>query len=362
MVKDRKRKHRSESRQGGRAGLPPGISVSADNRKERPVGITLIEYDENTFTEKTSVPVSEAFAVRSGPGVTWLNIDDISDVTAIETLGRQFDIHPLTIEDILHTEERPKAELYDRYIYLVLRMLRYDSQRQAVISEQVSLILGDGRLITFQEHTGDVFEQIRHRLRTGIGRIRRMKADYLAYILIDAIVDSYFSVLEALGDRIENLEDQLLSRPDKSMLVKIHRFKNELMILRRSVWPLRELLASIERGESPLIEPATRVYLRDVYDHTVRIVETLESDFDIVTGMFDIYLSSIGNRTNEIMKVLTMMAGLFIPLSFVAGVFGMNFQHMPELQWRWAYPVGFWVLIGLLTAVMLFYFKKKRWF
>ena len=241
-------------------------------------------------------------------------------------------------------------------------MLRYDSQRQAVISEQVSLILGDGRLITFQEHTGDVFEQIRHRLRTGIGRIRRMKADYLAYILIDAIVDSYFSVLEALGDRIENLEDQLLSRPDKSMLVKIHRFKNELMILRRSVWPLRELLASIERGESPLIEPATRVYLRDVYDHTVRIVETLESDFDIVTGMFDIYLSSIGNRTNEIMKVLTMMAGLFIPLSFVAGVFGMNFQHMPELQWRWAYPVGFWVLIGLLTAVMLFYFKKKRWF
>lgn len=361
VKKNQKKKRRIVPRQSGKVGLPPGTPVYIGDRQDQPVCLTLISYNENTVSERTLPAVVDAFGAITPATVSWLNIDELSDVETIETLCKRFTIHPLVIEDIVHTAQRPKTDIYDHYIFIVLRMLRYDNQQQIVTSEQVSFILGDHFLFTFQERVGDVFEQIRQRLRTGKGRIRRMGPDYLAYTLMDSIVDSYFLILEAVGERIEALEDELLNGPDKKTLSRIHQLKNELMTLRRSVWPLRELINSLERGESTLVKPDTRVFLRDIYDHTIQVVETLEGYRDIVSGMIDIYLSSASNRTNEIMKVLTIMASIFIPLSFIAGVFGMNFEHMPELRWRWAYPFGFWTLIVLLIGGMLWYFKRKKW-
>lgn len=347
--------------QGGKVGLPPGTPVYTGQRPDQPVHITLINYDEHAFDEKILSTVQDAFDTVAAPPVSWVNIDEISNVPTIETLCRRFDVHPLVIEDIVHTDQRPKTDIYDHYIFIVLRMLRYDTAQQSVTSEQVSLILSDRFLFTFQERPGDVFEQIRQRLRAAKGRIRKLGPDYLAYALMDAIVDNYFLILEAVGERIGELEDDLLNRPSKNTLAQLHRLKNELMTLRRSVWPLRELISSLERGESALIQPTTRVYLRDLYDHTIQVAETLESFRDMVGGMLDLYLSSVSNRTNDIMKVLTVIASIFIPLSFVTGVFGMNFEHMPELSWQWAYPVGFWTLIVLLVAGMIVYFKKNKW-
>ena len=351
-----KRTHRPTKK----AGLPPGTLVYTGEKKVESVRITLIDYDEQQWQEKQIRSVEEAFPFKATPTVTWLNIDGLHDVEMVGKLGKAFDFHPLILEDVLSTRQRPKFEDYDKDIFIVLKMLSYNDERQSVEAEQVSLILGANFVISFQERVGDVFESVRDRLRNSKGRIRKSGPDYLAYALLDAIVDSYFGILEKVGDKIELLEDELVSDPDEKTLQAIYRLKREMIALRRSIWPMRELISGIQRSESALIGESTGVYLRDVYDHTIQIIDTIESFRDVVAGMLDTYLSSISNRMNAVMKVLTIIATLFIPLTFVAGIYGMNFEHMPELKWRYGYATVWGVMI-VTAAVMLVYFRRKKW-
>jgi len=288
------------------------------------------------------------------------NINGLYDVDMIEKLGTYFHVHPLILEDVLSVNQRPKVEDSGDILFIVLRMLQFDDEKKEIISEQVSFILGKNFLFTFQEKAGDVFEPVRVRLRQYKGRIRTMGADYLAYTLLDAIVDNYFLVLEKMGDQIENLEELLVNNPTEETLITIHKLKREMIFLRKSVWPLRETINGLERSESSLIQKSTGIYLRDVYDHTIQVIDTVESYRDMVSGMLDIYLSSVSNRMNEVMKVLTVIATIFIPLTFIAGVYGMNFEFMPELGWKWSYPLLWLFMIGV-AILMIFYFRKKRW-
>jgi magnesium transporter len=344
-----------------KAGLPPGTPVYVGDRAGQPIRMTLIDYDEKVLKEQTLEKIEDCFGYQTTSTVTWINVDGVHNVDIVEKVGKQFNLHPLTLEDIVHPGQRPKFEEYDNYLFMVVRMLQYSQENAMVTSEQVSFILGGNFLITFQEAVGDVFEQIRQRLRSGKGRVRKMGDDYLAYALIDAIVDNYFKILESMGEKIEDLEEQLLSNPDESLLASIHYMKRELMTMRKSVWPLREVLSIMQRTDSPLITQGTRVYLRDVYDHTVQILDIIENFRDVVAGMLDIYLSSLSNRMNAAMKVLTIIATIFIPLSFIAGIFGMNFKYMPELQWKWAYPWGFWGIILASVAIMVYVFRRNKW-
>jgi magnesium transporter len=343
-----------------KTGLPPGTLVYTGERKLESPRITLIDYDEQNFQEKQVTDIEECFPFKSTPTVTWINIDGLHQTDIIEQLGRHFDLHQLILEDILNTIQRPKAEDLGSYIFIVLKMLSYNEQTQAIQSEQVSMVLGENFVISFQENIGDVFEQIRERLRNGKGRVRKMGADYLVYTLLDAIVDSYFTILEKLGDKIEGLEEALVRDPSDKTLRQIHILKRELIGLRRSVWPLREVIGGIERSESALIRESTGMYFRDVYDHTIQVIDTVENYRDMVSGMLDIYLSSISNRMNAVMKVLTIIATIFIPLTFIAGIYGMNFKYMPELEWRFGYAAVLIIML-IVAAIMLIYFRKKKW-
>ncbi len=356
----RARKSRRARQPVKKAGLPPGTLVYTGEKQLESVRITVIDYDEKCFQEKRADRVEDCFQFKSTPTITWINIDGLHDVKVVEDLGAHYDLHPLTLEDILHTGQRPKFEDLDSYLFAVLLMLRFDDESQTVVSEQVSVVLGSNFVISFQENVGDVFEQIRDRLRNAKGRIRKMGADYLMYTLLDAVVDNYFGILEKFGERIEVLEEELIGDPSESILQKIHDLKQEMIFLRRSVWPLRELIGGLERSESKLIEDSTDVYLRDVYDHTIQVIDTVESFRDTVAGMLDIYLSSLSNRMNAVMKVLTIIATIFIPLTFIAGVYGMNFVNMPELKWRWGYP-AVWVVMLTVAGLMVLYFKRKKW-
>jgi magnesium transporter len=343
------------------AGLPPGTLIHIGERKTEKPRITIIDYGEAQFEEKEAKKIEECFPFKDKPTVTWINVDGIHQVEIIEKLGSHFGLHPLLLEDILNTEQRPKMEDFGDYIFVVLKMLYYDGKGDEIEAEQVSLILGSNFVISFQEREGDVFDPVRERIRQGKGRIRQAGADYLAYVLLDAIVDSCFLILETLGERIEDTEQQLATNPTPETVQLIRKLKREMIILRKSVWPLREVVSGLERCESVLIQESTDAYLRDVYDHTIQVMDTVESLRDMVSGMLDIYLSSISNRMNEIMKVLTIFAALFIPLTFVAGIYGMNFRYMPELGWHWGYPMIL-IVMASIAAGMLTYFRRKKWF
>jgi len=343
-----------------KAGLPPGTLIFDGERKVEKTRITIFDYDESNFQEKEVQTVEECFPFKDEPTVTWVNVDGVHDVEIVEKIGGYFGIHPLVQEDIVHTGQRPKMEDFDDYLFIVLKMLFYDDEKDEISAEQVSLLVGDNYVISFQEKEGDVFEPIRERLRTRKGRIIKQGADYLAYALLDMIVDSYFSILEKTGDRIELLEEELITEPSPETVGIIQRMKREMIFLRKSIWPLREVIGSLERDESPLIKGSTNVFLRDVYDHTIQVIDTVEALRDMIGGMLDIYLSSVSNRMNEVMKVLTIIATIFIPLTFIAGVYGMNFENMPELKVPWAYPVV-WVVMGTVGLLMIFYFRRKRW-
>jgi len=353
-------KKRTTKKRSSKAGLPPGTLVHVGEKKVESVRVTFIDYDEQSFQEKQVPGIEECLKLKDTPTVTWINIDGIHDVEIIEKLGRGFELHPLILEDILSTGQRPKLEDYEKYIFIVLKMLSYSEESQSVEIEQVSLVLGPNFVISFQERVGDVFEQVRDRIRNAKGRVRKMGADYLAYTLIDAIVDNYFIILERLGERIESMEEEVVGDPTEKTVQQIHSLKREMISLRKSIWPLRELIAGLEKSESSLIKDTTDIYLRDVYDHTIQIIDTVESFRDMISGMLDIYLSSISNRMNAIMKVLTIIATIFIPLTFVAGIYGMNFENMPELKWRWAYG-AVWLVMIAVAGVMLIYFRKKKW-
>jgi len=343
-----------------KAGLAPGTLVHDGDKKVEKAKITIIDYDATQFQEKEVETIEECFPFRDTPTITWINIDGLHEVQIIEKIGKHFSIHPLILEDILHTGQRPKMEDFEDHIFLVVKMFYYDEKDNEIKMEQVSLLLGSNFVISFQEREGDIFNSIRERIRNHKGRIRRMKADYLGYALLDTIVDNYFIILEKIGEDIENMEEELVTRPTPETLQTIHNLKRELIVLRKSIWPLREVVNSLERGESPLINEATGVYLRDVYDHTIQVIDTIETFRDMVSGMLDIYLSSISNKMNEVMKVLTIIATIFIPLTFVAGLYGMNFEFMPELKWHWGYFAALLVM-AVVAVFMVFYFRKKRW-
>jgi magnesium transporter len=290
----------------------------------------------------------------------WLNIDGVHQPEIIEEVGKSFGLHPLVAEDIASTGQRPKMEDYDDYIYVVLRMLRFDGEENETKTEQMSIIIGADFVVSFQERSGDVFNYIRERLRNNKGKIRKLGTDYLAYTLIDAIVDNYFMILEKLGETIEEIEDKLITNPTAETLQILHDLKREMIFLRKSVWPLREVINRLERSESTLINKSTFVYLRDVYDHTIQVMDAVETFRDMLSGMLDIYLSSVSNRMNEVMKVLTVIATIFIPLTFVSGIYGMNFMYMPELAHEWAYPAVL-ILMLVVALLMVVYFRRKKW-
>lgn len=347
-------------------GLPPGTIVHVGEKRAETVNITVIDYDKDHLQIKRVSDIEEVFPFRDSPTVTWINIDGIHDATIIERLGTHFNIHPLVLEDILHTTQRPKVEDFENYIYIVLRMFYLQdktNEREVdteIISEQVSLILGTNFVISFQEAGGDTFDPVRTRIKNSKGRIKELGADYLAYALIDSIVDNYFVILEKLGERIEILEDELLDEPTPDTLEELHELKNEMIFLRKSAWPLREVSNSLLRLESGLITKFTQTYIKDVYDHTIQIIDTIETYRDMLSGMLDIYLSSLSNRMNEVMKILTIIATIFIPLTFLAGVYGMNFHYMPELSWKWGYPV-LWCVMITIGLFMFSFFRKKKW-
>lgn len=349
-------KHRSR-----KAGLPPGALVHIGERKTETVKISVLDYDEATCQEAVLSELEQCLVYRDRDSVTWLDIEGVHDARVLEKIGECFGLHPLVVEDILNTDQRPKMEDYGDYIYIVMRMLSDGGEQALFGSEQVSLILGANFVLSIQEGAeGDVFEPVRSRIRSGKGQARKLGADYLAYSLIDAVVDNYFIILEKTGEYLEALEEDLINEPRRDTLPHIHRLKREMIYLRKSVWPLREVLSGMQRRDSPLIRAGTAYYLRDVYDHTIQVIDNVETFRDMLSGMLDIYLSSVSNRTNEVMKVLTVIATLFIPLTWIAGVYGMNFKQMPELAWEWGYP-AVWGVMATVTIGMLAYFKKKKW-
>lgn len=341
-------------------GLPPGTPIHIGEKKVEKISISIIDYDETEFLQKEIKTIEECFLFKEKPTITWININGIHDVETIEKIGKCYGLHPLIIEDIANSAQRPKMEDFEDYIFIILKMLYYEEKNDEIRIEQVSLIIGSNFVISFQESEGDVFNPIRDRIRNAKGRIRKMGADYLAHALMDAIVDNYFIILEKLGEHIESLEEELLSNPLTATLQKIHGLKRELIFLRKSVWPLREVISALERGGSSLIQKATLIYLRDVYDHTIQVIDSVETFRDMVSGMLDTYLSSLSNRMNEVMKVLTIIATIFIPLTFIAGIYGMNFKYMPELEWHWAYFIV-WGIMAAISISMVFYFRKKKW-
>ncbi|MEX2466993.1 MAG: magnesium/cobalt transporter CorA [Gemmatimonadota bacterium] len=341
-------------------GSAPGTLMHTGPRKVESVYVQRMTYDERDLSEESGAQI-EALLPQPEPGtVAWVNVDGLHDPSVLEHIGARYGFHRLVLEDVLSTQQRPKTEDHKAYFFVVLKMLSYDEATRTVAAEQVSLIVADGLLFSFQERPGDVFEPVRERLRQAKGRIRARGSDYLAYALIDAVVDSYFSVLESIGDQIETLEDQAFAGSTDTIRT-IHALRREIMILRRAVWPLRDALGPMYRGDIDQVADETRIFLRDVHDHAVLVIDTVESLRELVSAATDLHLSGISNRMNEVMKVLTMIATIFIPLSFFAGVYGMNFEHMPELALPWAYPA----LLAFMAAIaigMLGYFKRKRWF
>ncbi|MBN1836656.1 MAG: magnesium/cobalt transporter CorA [Spirochaetales bacterium] len=347
-------------RRSQKAGLPPGTPVHIGESRAERVRITAFEYSEEQCRERQLAAPQECAELGRAGGTIWINVDGVHDISVIQKIGELYAIHPLVQEDIANTGQRTKVESYDGSLFVILKMLCQGGEDKEVRSEQVSLFLRDGLVISFQEQEGDVFEPIRERLRQGKGQVRRRGSDYLAYCLIDAIVDEYFLILEDLEERIAPLEEAAVQNPEPPLMHSIQEVKRELIFLRRTLWPLREMLSRLEREGPPLVRRETIPFLRDVHDHTIQIIEILESFQEIVSSLMDIYMTSVSNRMNSIMKVLTIIATIFIPLTFIAGVYGMNFRNMPELQWRWGYPV----VLGAMGAVfvgMLLFFRSRKW-
>lgn len=343
-----------------RVGLAPGTLPMNGGPADLPVLITVLDYDATHFQEKKVDLISDCFPFRDTETVTWINVDGLGNPKLIEDLGKCFTIHPLILEDIFNTTQRPKMEDLDTYLYLNLKILSFIDAEKHIKIEHISMVIGKNFLITFQEGLpGDVFDPVRERIRKD-GRIRKYGPDYLAYALIDCIVDNYFIVMEKLEEQVEDLEEELVANPTPVSLQKISHLKKDMIFLRKSVWPLREMINNLERSESAVIKESTRIYLRDVYDHTIQVIDTLETFRDMVSGMIDIYLSGLSYRMNEIMKVLTLIATIFIPLTFVVGLYGMNFKNMPEIEWEYGY-YSVLVVLAVMVIGMLTYFRKKKW-
>lgn len=340
--------------------VPPGTPVFVGERRTEAVRMTYMRYTPDVCEEEDLETAASALPVAGREGVAWINVSGVHDVELISDIGEALNLHPLVCEDVANTRQRPKFEDYESHLYVVIRMLQYDAEERQIVNEQVSLVLGPGYVLTFQEREGDVFGPLRDRIRQGKGRIRGFGPDYLFYALLDAIVDGYFSVLEGIGTYVESIEDIVMTNPEPSTLADIHELRTQTAFLRKSVWPLREAIAAFDRSESELIEDSTKAFVRDVYDHSVQLMDTIEAFRDVASSLFETHLSMVGNQMNEIMKVLTIIATIFIPITFIAGIYGMNFERMPELSWPWAYPAVWGVMIAV-TVGMLVYFKRRNW-
>ncbi len=347
-------------------GLKPGTLTYVGEQRTEHLSINILDYNETDLTEKTTGAIQDCFPFLDAATTTWININGLHEVHAVGELGKHFGIHELLLEDIVNTGHRPKLEESENHIFVILKMLSMDSTGEELQSEQVSLIIGKSYVITFQEQEGDVLDPIRERIRKTNPRVRLTGPDYLGYSVMDTIIDHYFVVLETLGERIEILEEELIADPTPEKLQGIHVLKRQLISLRKSVWPLREVISGLERTEPPLIQASTRPYLRDLYEHIIQVIDTVETHRDMVSGLIDMYMSSVSNRMNEVMKILTIIATIFIPLGFLAGVYGMNFNteaspfNLPELGMRYGYPL-FWLAVLLIGGGLLWFFRRKRW-
>lgn len=351
----RPRKHRAK-----KAGLPPGSLVHVGEIKTSAPALSMIEYDATGLTEIRFPDLAAWRAQPSTHHTQWLNLHGLQDAATMHEIGARYALHPLVQEDILNTDQRPKVESYGEYLFVVARYLSYDADTLTVSADQVSLVLTRNAVLSFQEQSSGTFEPVRERLRSERGQIRKLGADYLAYALLDAIVDQYFVVLEQLSEQTEELEDALLDKPSAASLQTLHQLRRATHNLRRAVWPLREVLNTLIRNEDGFFQPGTGVYLRDVYDHTVHIVESIEALRDMQAGMLDIYLSSLSNRFNVELRALTIITTLFMPAALVAGIFGMNFKHMPWLE----LPHGFGMAMGVMggiALVMISIFWHRNW-
>ena len=344
-----------------KTGMPPGSLIHIGEMRDFHARISLVDYNTESFEARTLDSVAELLPYRNNKDtVTWVNIEGIHDVDVIESLGQSFGIHPLVLEDIMNTHQRPKVEEYEDALYIVIKRPLFDRENLAVDYEQISMLVLDGIVFTFREYIDGLFEPVVRRLRESKGRFRSFGYDYLAYALLDVVVDQFFLFQDAMDLVFEELEDELMTEPTPETLKTIQRIKRQMIFLRRGVSPLREMLGELLRSETPLIQERTKIYLRDVYDHAIRVTEAMESYRDLIAGMLDIYLSSVSNKLNETMKVLTVFSTIFIPLTFITGIYGMNFDFMPELKWKWAYP-SLWLTFFVVAGGLLVYFRRKRW-
>lgn len=343
-----------------KSGMPPGTLVLPRGQNPETAEITLIGYDDSTFLEQKVSGIKEACEISSRLPVAWININGINDTSMIEEAGKLFRLHPLHLEDIMNTDQRPKIEEHENYLFIIMKMIYMAASDEAIEYEQLSIFLVNNTVITFQEKEGDVFDPVRKRIRNAKGRIRREGADYLCYCLIDAVVDNYFVIPEKFGEKIDDMEMELLTSPTVDTLRRIHKLKRDMIYLRKAVWPLREVISNIERIGEGIIKKSTVLYLRDVYSHTIQVADAIETFRDMLSGMVDLYMSSVSNKMNETMKVLTIIATIFIPLTFIAGIYGMNFDFMPELNLRYGYFATISIMTGIALGMLVF-FKKKKW-
>ncbi|OIQ24079.1 magnesium/cobalt transporter CorA [Lacinutrix sp. MedPE-SW] len=356
-----KRKHKKRTQNYKKqVGQIPGALVYTGKKETQKLFIETFDYNIDTVIEKELLNIEEAFQFKSSNSVTWINLNGLNHIDAIETLGKHYDLHPLVLEDIVNTGQRPKFDEYDDYIFIVLKMMYYD-ESETIVSEQVSLILGENYVLSLQEAEGDVFDALRERIRQSKGRIRGLGPDYLLYALIDSIVDHYYAIIETMGNKIEDLEDNLFEGLTKEEISSdIQELKREVLKIRRAIFPLREIINRVDKSESKLIDSKTLHYFADVYDHIIQVSDTIDIYREMIWGLMDMYMTTISNRMNEVMKVLTIIATIFIPLTFIAGVYGMNFDNIPELHYKYGYHTV-WLVMILIFIGMMYYFKRKKW-
>ncbi len=339
-------------------GAPPGTMHYSGAHEGKRIRITLIEFNDADFFEQDFFDLSECFNQIKPNMVKWINVEGVHNLDVIESIGKHYNIHPLTKEDIVHVDQRPKFEEYDNYILSIMKMIIYEKE---VHAEQLSIILTKDTVISFQEPDGgDAFDLIRTRLRQNKGRVRKLGADYLFYALMDAVVDYYFSALEKIGDKVEEIEEAIINDPKHQSLLQLYKLKRQIIYLRKQVWPLRDMLSNLLRSESKFISSNTQLFFRDLQDHSTRIIDTIETFRDLLSGIMDVYLSTNSNKMNEVMKVLTIISTIFIPVTFIVGVYGMNFEFMPELKSKYGYAAVWIIMLGMMGG-LVYYFKRKKW-
>ena len=352
---------KKKSQASKKIGLPPGSIVYVGEQKVEKVKITLTEYDEANVETCEIKSVDEIDPFTDTPQVTWVSVCGLHETEFLMQIGEKFKVHPLVLEDILNTETRPKIEITDDYLFIVMKLITYNAEHKILESEQVSFILGKSFVFSFMERSDEIFNPIKERIKNQLGKVRKKGSDYLLYVLMDVVVDQFFLALEKVDERIESLDDEVLNAPEKSQVEKIYNLKNLLLMLRRSAAPMREIVNQLIKDDSDLIDDSTEPYLRDLYDHTIHISESIELQREITTGLMETYLSMMSNKMNEVMKVLTVIATIFIPLTFIVGIYGMNFPNMPEMEWPWAYFTVWGVMIAVVIG-MFVYFRRKKWF